>query len=195
MRRPIPMTINADARPSHGNSFSGKMNCDANSVTRPMMNTLDVCMVVMVRPSPMAWRGVARVPTRYAAAIVLPWPGSNACSAPNATAVSKAMMMTDGLSSRRVMSSANSASVLAEPNALVGAVFAMAGFGRGEANVPLMRNLALSCRTGADSIFCGYWRNSLLTSWSETVESRMFTPFCPRATISRQPNRSGSLLS
>ena len=48
-----------------------------------------VCDTATDRPSPTAWIGVPRVPTRYAAISVLPWPGVRAWPAPRANAVSE----------------------------------------------------------------------------------------------------------
>ena len=55
-----------------------------------------VCEKVTDSPSPAAWSGVPRVPTRYAAISVLPWPGVSAWPAPSAAAVRIEMSRTSG---------------------------------------------------------------------------------------------------
>src|SRR4051795_2811756 len=54
------------------------MNCESESVTMPSANTPAVCVTVTVPPRISAWRADPRVPARYAATIVLPWPGGSA---------------------------------------------------------------------------------------------------------------------
>ncbi len=49
-----------------------------------------MCETLTAIPRPTAWRGVPRVPTRYAAMRVLPWPGVSAWPAPSAAAVRRA---------------------------------------------------------------------------------------------------------
>ena len=66
------------------------MNSDSVSVTNPSANTVAVCATVTVAPSANACRAVPREPARYAATIVLPWPGVRACSAPHPIATSRA---------------------------------------------------------------------------------------------------------
>ncbi len=60
------------------------------SVAIPRANTLTVCVNVTTAPSNSACRNVPRLPTRYAATIVFPWPGENACTAPNPNATANA---------------------------------------------------------------------------------------------------------
>ena len=59
-----------------------------NKTSVPSPNTLAVCVHVTMLPKTIACRTVPREPTRYAATSVLPWPGCNACNAPNSNAVS-----------------------------------------------------------------------------------------------------------
>ena len=68
----------------------GRMYWEAASVTMPSKKTEPVCVSVTMVPRAMAWYEVPREPTRYAATTVLPCPGVNAWSAPNASAINKA---------------------------------------------------------------------------------------------------------
>ena len=47
-------------------------------------------------PSSTACQAVPREPTRYAATMVLPWPGSSACSAPSPAATTSTMATSPG---------------------------------------------------------------------------------------------------
>ena len=58
-----------------------------------------VCDTLTDSPSPTAWSGVPRVPTRYAAISVLPCPGVRAWPAPSAAAVSNDTSRTTGVRS------------------------------------------------------------------------------------------------
>ena len=82
------------------------MNCGQRSVIRPSAKTPMVWVTVTVRPSSTACRGVPRVPTRYAATIVLPWPGLSACAAPQNIASSSASATTPALRSSCAISAA-----------------------------------------------------------------------------------------
>ena len=59
----------------------------APSTNAARMRIPAVCDTLTDRPSPTACIGRPRVPTRYAAISVLPWPGVSACPAPSAIAV------------------------------------------------------------------------------------------------------------
>ncbi len=58
-----------------------------------------MCEIATDSPRPAAWSGVPRVPTRYAAISVLPWPGVSAWPAPNANAVTSERAMISGVRS------------------------------------------------------------------------------------------------
>src|ERR1700677_285211 len=71
----------------------------------PRAKTPAVCEAVTMSPSRKAWRAVPREPTRYAATIVLPWPGSSACRAPSPNAMKAAVMRNQRLMLRVVINS------------------------------------------------------------------------------------------
>ena len=73
---------------------SGITYREMNKVAIPRTNTLAVCVKVTLAPSNAACFGAPRAPTRYAATIVLPWPGSRACKAPNQNARARSVMNT-----------------------------------------------------------------------------------------------------
>ena len=71
-------------------------------VASPRRNTLMVCVNVTILPKITACFAVPLSPTRYAATIVFPWPGSSACSAPNQKASpSRVTMSGQEISFRR----------------------------------------------------------------------------------------------
>lgn len=64
----------------------------------PKRKTLMVCVNVTIAPRNAACFRVPRDPTRYAATIVLPWPGVSACAAPRTNAMPMATAVIHGVS-------------------------------------------------------------------------------------------------
>ncbi len=58
-------------------------NAVVSEISRPRMSTPAVWVIVTVAPTVTTSRSLPLRPTRYAAMIVLPWPGRNACPAPS----------------------------------------------------------------------------------------------------------------
>ena len=80
--------------------FSGITYWNRNSVARPSAKTLMVCVNVTIAPRNTACLNVPRDPTRYAATMVLPCPGVNACAAPRTNAAAIPTRIIHGVISR-----------------------------------------------------------------------------------------------
>ena len=76
---------------------SGGSVDSAASTTAASPRIPSVCDTLTARPRPTAWRGVPRVPTRYAAIRVLPCPGVTAWPAPRTPAVRSAISAISGV--------------------------------------------------------------------------------------------------
>ncbi len=85
-------TIGADRTTRSGGRADSAARTTAASPRIPI-----VCDTDTAAPRPSAWRGVPRVPTRYAAISVFPWPGVRAWPAPRSTAVANASSASAGV--------------------------------------------------------------------------------------------------
>src|ERR1700733_170781 len=83
------------------------MYFEAPTVMAPRRYTPAVCAPVTIKPRNPACRAVPFDPRRYAATMVLPWPGSRACNAPNPAAIKAAVNKNQRLNFRVVTSSVN----------------------------------------------------------------------------------------
>src|SRR5947207_15116327 len=165
------------------------MNRWAHSTTPPIASTDVVCISEMATPPVRAWRTLPPAPTRYAAMMVLPWPGATACSAPNPIASSRHNPTTGSDRPDRSTRLANDPPMT--PGRCPSDEATPAGAGAPPAWTPgANENVARVTRSGLDSSAVGYTSSVSLTDRVGTVDPATASPFAPTAVISRHPIRS-----